>query len=265
MLADYHLHSSYSFDGKQTLEELCEAALRQGLDEIAVTEHMDLFRGKPYRYILNCEESFRELEKVRKRYQGVLTIRRGIELGQPMRNPEEAEAFLRDWPLDFVIGSLHNMEHDIDVGTYRYDQVDWDVFFPHYLEWLKDLAENYDYDVLGHVTYPMRYLYLQTKRELSPMAWKDAFSEIFRIVIARGKGIELNTSSIARGTGPLMPTEELLVLYRELGGEIITTGSDAHVKEQTGKTARMGQGILRKAGFSYFSTFENRHPVMHPL
>lgn len=265
MLVDYHLHTNYSFDGVQTLDELCQSAIARNIKEVAVTEHMDIYSGKPYDYILDCRNSFKEQTDIAKKYKDKLTIRHGIELGQPMRNPKEAERFLRDWPVDFVIGSVHNMENDIDVGEYDYTKVDWDAFFPHYLECLKDFAANYDYDVLGHVTYPMRYLFLQTGKNPSPMIWEKDFAEIFKIVIECGKGIELNTSSIARGKGMLMPTKELLSLYYNLGGRIITLGSDAHVKEQTGITAQIGQDILREIGFSHYSTFENRKVIMNSL
>lgn len=265
MLVDYHLHTEHSFDGVQTVDELCQAAIDRGVEEIAITEHMDLYRGKPYDYILNPEKTFDAISAARDRYQDKLVIRSGIELGQPMRNPAEAERFLNEWKLDFVIGSIHNMENDIDVGEYDYTTVKWDPFFLHYLDMLKDFAENYDYDVLGHVTYPMRYLFLKTQKCPSSMCWKDQYSEIFDIVIGRGKGIELNTSSIARKKGPLMPDKELLKLYHDLGGKIITLGSDAHVKEQTGLTAKIGQDILREIGFKEFSTYKNRKVIMHSL
>lgn len=265
MLVDYHLHTAHSFDGTQTTDELCQAAIARGIDEIAITEHMDIYRDKPYGYILDCGNAFADLDAAIERYKDQLVIRRGIELGQPMRNPAEAERFLSDWPLDFVIGSLHNMEHDVDVGEYDYREVDWDVFFPHYLEALKDFAMNYDYDVLGHITYPMRYLFLQTGKQPPLMRWKSEFAEILKIVIARGKGIELNTSAIARGKGILMPDKELLKFYMELGGKIITLGSDAHVASQTGVTAEIGQKILKEAGFREFATYENRRVHMHLL
>ena len=92
-----------------------------------------------------------------------LTVKIGIELGQPMVNPKEAEKFIHNFRLDFIIGSLHNMEKDIDVGDYDYDKEDCVKVYGHYLEWLYDLAKNYEYDVLGHVTYPLRYMAVKGK------------------------------------------------------------------------------------------------------
>ena len=265
MLVDYHLHSNFSFDGTQSLRELCEAAVSRGLSEIAVTEHMDLYKDKPYGYILDCQASFRELENMKSAYKGKLVIRRGIELGQPMRNPQEEEKFLKDYELDFIIGSIHNMEGDIDAGDIDYTRNDMDQVFSHYLDWELDLALHYPYDVLGHITYPARYMALQTGKQPDYEAVRDKMDAVLKAAISRGKGIELNTSSLARGEGPLMPTKDILRRYRELGGEIITMGSDAHVSSQVGTTARAGQEILKECGFSHFATFEDHRATMHPL
>ena len=263
MLVDYHLHTNNSFDGKQTIDELCQAAIARGIDEIAITDHMDIFAGKSYGFILNCEKTFSDIDLAKDKYRGKLVIRKGIELGQPMRNPAAYEEFIEEWPLDFIIGSVHNMENDIDVGEYNYKEIDFSEFFPRYLDCILDFARNYEFDVLGHVTYPIRYMILQTGKKVDPMEYQDQFIEIFKAAIARGKGIELNTSSIARGVGELMPTIPLLRLYRDMGGEIITVGSDAHVKSQTGITSKTANEILKQVGFRYLTTFENREPIMN--
>lgn len=265
MLVDYHLHTNNSFDGTQTIDELCRAAIANGLQEVAVTDHMDIFSGKKYSDILDCSQTFQDIAYAREKYRGKLTVKKGIELGQPMRNPDEAKKFLQEYELDFIIGSVHNMERDEDVGEYDYQKIDFDTFFPHYLACIYDLAQNYEYDVLGHVTYPMRYQFLQTGQRIDPLKWREQFAEIFREVIKRHKGIELNTSSIARGRGILMPEESLLRLYRDLGGTIITLGSDAHKKEQTGTTAVIGQQILQSAGFTQFTIYEHHEPRFIPL
>ena len=165
ILVDYHLHTNNSFDGTQTIDELCKAAISLGLDEVAVTDHMDIFEGKSYGYILDCDKTFTDIEYAKEKYKGKLTIKRGIEIGQPMRNPEQGKKFLNDYSLDFIIGSVHNMDRDIDVGEYDYNIMDFNEFFPRYLDCIYDFAKNYEYDVLGHITYPMRYMILQTGRQ----------------------------------------------------------------------------------------------------
>jgi len=265
MLEDYHLHSSFSFDGEQSMEELCAAAFARGLDAIAVTDHMDIYSCRPYGSILDCPACFAKLRQLQESYAGRMDIAAGIELGQPMRNPQEADAFLGDWPVDFIIGSVHNMEKDVDAGDYDYTALDIREVFSRYLDYLTEYAQHYDYDVLGHVIYPMRYCILQTGQAPDPMDWADRFEELFRIVIARGKGIELNTSSLARHSGILMPDLPLLRLYRSLGGSIITTGSDAHVASQTGTTAADAVSLLKEAGFTHLATYHHRNPILHRI
>lgn len=265
MQIDYHLHTNHSFDGTQSAEQLCMAAVSRGVDAIAITDHMDIYGGKPYSAILDCGACFADIQRVRAKYGKLLSIACGIELGQPMRNPPEAEAFLRDWPLDFIIGSVHNLEDDTDVGTYDFSKVSFDKVFTRYLDCLLDFAENYEYDVLGHVTYPMRYFFLQTGSCPDPMRWKEQFEKIFAAVIDRGRGIEFNTSSLARGKGILLPGEDLLALYRDMGGTIITTGSDAHVACETGITSVRAVQKLKQLGFQYITTYQNRNPIQNRI
>lgn len=40
-LADYHVHSTCSPDGRQTMAQAAEAAVRQGLRELCITDHVD--------------------------------------------------------------------------------------------------------------------------------------------------------------------------------------------------------------------------------
>lgn len=264
-LADYHTHSKYSFDGKETIEKMCLSAIDAGLTEIAVTDHMDIYSGKPYSYILNCPELFEELEKCRERFDGRLTLRTGIELGQPMRNRSEAELFLKDYPdLDFIIGSVHNMENDIDVGSYNFSECDCNRVCADYFDCLISLAENYDYDVIGHITYPLRYM---AEAGLFPDVHRfyDRFEQLFRTVASKGRGIELNTSGFRQKLGDSMPSEDLLRLFRFCGGEIVTVGSDAHTAEHIGSEIRKGCEMLRKCGFSYISGYRGRKAFFEKL
>lgn len=259
-LVDYHTHSKYSFDGNHELRDICETAIKRGLSEIAITDHMDIFSDKPYEHILDCKSLYEELKKVKIEYAGKLKVRVGVELGQPQANPDEAQAFMNAYGknLDFVIGSIHNMENDIDAYDYDYKKVDYHKIFEMFLDWTSNLAKDYDYDVLGHITYPSRYIYDQIKVRVDTKAYTDQYIDILKEVIARGKGIELNVSGYARGSNDAMPNMELLKLYRSLGGEIITVGSDAHVLDHVGVVTKQGYEMLNEAGFKYVSVFENR-------
>ena len=259
-LTDDHLHTEFSIDGCETMESVCEAAIERGLSEIAITDHMDIFSDKPYGSILDCELWYEKLTQVREKYRGRLMVHRGIELGQPQSNPSEAKSFLDTYPLDFIIGSVHCMENDIDVYEYDFSKVDAATLCPHYVEWLKDLATGFDFDVMGHIIYPSRYMLERRGIHLDMMEYRDLYRELFELLIPSGRGIELNLSGLARGGGIAMPEMDLLKLYRECGGEIVTVGSDAHVTTQVGVVSAKGQEMLKEAGFKYIAYFEERKP-----
>lgn len=259
--ADYHLHSMFSFDGHDTIEHICETAIQKGLDEIVVTDHMDLYSNKPYAYILDCPALYAELKRCQALFQDCLTVRTGIEYGQPMVNPSQAQKFLQDYPdLDFIIGSVHNMENDIDVGEYDFTRCDPYTVYDHYLDWLILFAENYDYDVIGHITYPLRYM-AEAGITLNLSAFLFKIRHLYSIIIERGKGIELNVSGYRQALKEPMPNAMLLHLYRECGGRILTIGSDAHYCCDVGSHIRQGQALAKAEGFSQITRFEKRVPI----
>lgn len=264
-LTDDHLHTRFSFDGKAEPEEVCEQALKLGLSEIAITDHMDIYSNKPYGYILDCPAWYEKMQSLKEQYRGRLLVHTGIELGQPQINPGETKAFLEAYPVDFIIGSVHNIENDLDIYYCDYSQMDIQAFYAHYIQWLMELAKNYDYDVLGHVTYPSRYIFERTGNKPDMAVFYEEFCSLFKIVIEKGKGIEVNLSGLARNSGAPMPEADLLKLYRQCGGEIVTIGSDAHVARQAGTVSKAGQDMLKAAGFSYVTWFENRIPHFEKL
>ena len=260
-LADYHTHTHYSFDGMGDPEEMCRRAVELGLQELAFTDHMDIFTVHSYDYILNCRELYPELLACREKWADKLRVVIGAELGQPMANPAAADAFLQDHPeLDFVIGSIHQMENDLDVYYYNFRRRDPRDVYNHYLDWLLDLAENYDYDVIGHITYPLRYIEGDAGIPVDTAKYRDMIADIFKAVIARGKGIELNTSGYRQTYGKPFPDGTLLKLYRDLGGKILTLGSDAHRPEDVAGGIAEGAALARSVGFDRICYYLRHDP-----
>lgn len=262
---DYHLHSRHSYDGHEAVMDICTAALERGQNEIAITDHLDILTGKPYDSILDVDASFADIEQARERFAGRLVIKTGVELGQPQVNPEAAAAFFAAYRPDFVIGSIHNMENDLDLCFYPWEELDAASVYHRYLDWLTQLAGDYDFDVLGHLTYPLRYLFSARGLRLPLDGYYDRFRALFRILIQRGKGIECNTSGFFQPIHDSLPPLELLKLYRECGGEIVTVGSDAHDLKDVSATIPLGEELLRQAGFRYLCTYTQRTASFHPL
>ena len=195
-----------------------------------------------------------------------IQLRLGIELGDAEWGPEHVAELLADAPeFDFIIGSIHLLSR-------RYGSQDLYVFSPKdeseaqealgdYLEEALVLAKQGGFTVMGHLTLPLRYLNENRGMHVSFDGFEEEIAEIFRLIIPKGIGIELNTN---RGNTPL-PDEKWLRLYRSLGGEIVTLGTDAHTPGFVGCAVREGQALLRACGFRRFAAFRQGKPVWHEL
>lgn len=267
-LADYHTHSSVSPDGSVTVSRLAEAAIGKGLDEICVTDHVDtvLWGDHRPRESFDWSELEQQVAEARQRYGDRLVIRMGAELGEAPMAFDRAERLLDSGPkLDFVIGSVHmageKFQHFDLYYIEKHDETYYHSVIDSYLEDVLRLARWGRFSVLGHLTLPLRYMNENLGENMTFDAHREQCREIFRALIDSGCGIECNTN---RGNTPL-PDGPLLRLYREMGGEIITLGSDAHSCDMVGCAIRETQELLRQCGFRYFTTFEGGKPAFRPL
>lgn len=259
-LADYHMHSKYSFDGHEEIIDICEEALRKGLHEIAITDHYDLFTDGKYARNVDFKSLYEDITKAKELYSGRLIVKAGIELGQPQVRLNESQDFLSIYDLDFVIGSVHNLEDALDVGEYDFRKKDIQALYFKYLEALTDMAIKCDFDVMGHITYPMRYVFQQIGSYPNLYAFREPIKKLYKLLIEQGRGIEVNASGFFQLIGRSMPDIDLVKLYKECGGEIITVGCDAHYLKHIGVTIEFGLEVVREAGFKYITTYEKRKP-----
>lgn len=267
-LADYHLHSRISPDASHSMTEMAEAAARAGLDEICFTDHIEpvSWNGRDPVLFYDWAALEREFREARAAMGDRIKLRLGVELGEACLDLPRTEALLAEAPpLDFIIGSTHMLSD-------AFDKTDLYFFHPRdeeearrgirdYLELARRNAEWGGFDVLGHLTLPLRYLNENQGFHLSFDGYEAEVEEIFRVLIQKGRGIEVNTN---RGNTPL-PDGKWLEMYRRLGGEVITLGTDAHTPEFVGRAVRERQELLRECGFRRFCTFEKRKPVWHDL
>lgn len=259
------MHSKYSFDGHEEVQDLCEEAIRKGLEEIAITDHYDLFKGKQYARHVDFERLYEDIAKAKKHYAGELVVRAGIEIGQPQVDLEESENFLAQYKLDFVIGSIHNLEDALDVGEYDFSKKDIYKLYPIYLESLMEMANTCDFDVMGHITYPMRYVYNQLGVYPNMNVFVEQITKLYKCLINRGLGIEINTSGFFQPIKRSMPDVDLVKLYKACGGEIITIGCDSHNLKHVGCTTKLGVEVAEQAGFKYITTYEQRKPSFQKI
>ena len=232
MKADFHLHCCFSGDSDTPPETVARMGMERGLSALCFTDHYDA--DYPYEDVcfeLDTEAYFAEISGVRDAYEGRLAVGIGVELGlQPQLGPLY-RSYVGRYPFDFVIGSTHLMD-----GKDPYYASFWEDCAPkdgirRFLEiTLENMKAFDDFDVYGHLDYIVRYAPLEPKQFFYG-DYGDLMDEILRFLISRGKGIEVNTGGYKAGLGCPNPCPEVLRRYRDLGGEIVTMGSDAHAAE----------------------------------
>ncbi len=264
--SDFHLHSHLSPDAKPLFSEIAYAAIQKGLSEIAITDHYDLSGIYPHTtWDFKTTEYFAEYKRTKHLYEGKINIRSGIEIGQPHVQESYAREFIKSYPFDFVLGSVHNLAVDRDVHKLKETIMQPKILMQEYFHEVEKTIRWGEFDVLGHITYPDRYIFTETGVKYDFLELKDMLSHLLKLLIQSGKGMEVNTSGLRRDVMRLSADESIIKLYRDLGGEIITIGSDGHTKEEVGAGFREAICALKEAGFSYYSTFCERQASFHKI
>ena len=259
---DFHMHSRVSFDGHDTGAALAKAAVDRGLKEICFTDHRDFLRKEREQTMLF------DLEAYSREYDSLevpgLTIRRGVEYGLYNDNQARMKQELGQRNYDFVLGSIHFVD-DIDVyfSEYWQGKTIWEAQRRYFETMLECVRVHEDFDVLSHMTYLHKGAGSPVKAPLPYEEHREIIDEIFRVLISKGKGLELNTSGMDR-CGGFLPTPDYFRRFKELGGEIVTIGSDAHRSDRVGQYSEEAFQVLREI-FGYVCTFAERKPIFHKL
>ena len=259
---DYHMHTVVSFDGKERGTDMVKAALAAGLKEICFTDHLD-YDPLGKMGILAFDTAVYNAEYDHLEVPG-LKIRRGMEFGMTVDNREQFKKDLQRRKFDFVLGSIHFVD-DLDVyfEEYWHDKTVFEAE-RRFLEATLDCVRLHDdFDVLAHLTYIGKTTAHHCPRTVPYGEHRELIDEILKIVADKGKGLEINTSGVDR-CGGFLPTVDYFRRFKELGGEIVTIGSDAHTASRVGQYAFDACEIFKNI-FGYVCTFEDRKPIFHKL
>lgn len=259
-LMDYHLHSNYSADCSVPLRVQLEAARAAGVAELCFTDHVDFEDTTMPPADLAARDA--EIEALRADFPDI-TIRRGAEVG--LMNAEtaaQAQDFCKARKLDFIIASVH-LVNGVNVYYPSYfTGLAQEEAYARYLEYAARILPTNPYvSVLGHYDFCAKYAPYQNRALLRSHA-ADALDAIFTYLAQAGKGMEINTS--AWRDGPAWGLD-VLSRYRELGGEFVTIGSDAHQPGRVGRRLAEALDLARAAGIPYVATFEGMKPILHKL
>lgn len=267
IIADYHVHSHFSSDSTATMEEMVEKSISLGMKKICFTDHMDYDFPKEYGlpFVFNPEEYFPELERIADRYKDQIKVLKGIELGLQPYLADRYKQLMDIYDFDFAIGSSH-LVNKIDPYQPAYwvnitSEEGINAYFQSIIDNVKAFSE---FQVYGHLDYVVRYAPDKNK-SYSYLKYADIIDEMLKAIIHAGKGIEINTAGFKYGLGYAHPQTDVLIRYKELGGELITIGSDGHKPEHLGYDFPRAEELLISLGFEYYTTFEKRKPFFHKL
>ena len=267
---DYHMHTEFSTDSEATVKSMLDASVERGLRSVCITDHLDLDYPEdeelgPDPFQLNLRQYFEMLTQIREEYREKLDVRIGVELGLQPHLGKIYGKLVKEYPFDFVIGSLH-LIHGMDpyYGKIFEGKTDREVYREAFRETLTCLECVSSFDVLGHLDYVVRYG-RNKAREYTYREFSDEIDAILKKVISEGKGLEMNMGGVKYGLGFANPHPDVLKRYRELGGEIVTVGADAHRPEHVAYDFEEAAEILKSCGFHYYTEFKERRPVFKKI
>ena len=266
MYIDCHVHTCFSGDSHTPVEEQIRRAISLGMPALCITDHQDFdFPPEAGDFTFDTEAYFKELSALKERFRGQIELLIGVELGLQTGIPTDLKAYSEAWPFDYVIGSTHVCQgmdpYFPEFYAGRSEKEAYRAYFEAELENLKSLD---CFDAAGHLDYVVRYG-PRKNADYRCEDYLELFDEMLKLLILRGKGLECNTGGFKAGLGHPHPTEQLLRRYRELGGELVTLGSDTHAPEHLGHSFELLKDLLSACGFRYYAVYKERKPAFYRL
>ncbi len=265
MYNDSHVHTSFSGDSGTPAREQIRRALSLGMSSLCITDHQDFDFPGGEEFTFDTEGYFAELSSLKEEYRGRLDLRIGAELGLQPRISTDLAAYVSSFPFDYIIGSTHVCKgRDPYYPDFYEGREQEDAYLDYFEEELANLKAYDCFDAAGHLDYVVRYG-PRKNDGYSYSRYRELFDEMLKTLIEKGKALECNTGGLRAGLGHPHPTEEILRRYRELGGQLVTLGSDAHDPASLGYAFDSLGALLKQCGFRYYAVYKDRKPQLYPL
>lgn len=259
-LADYHIHTNFSIDSDEPMENMIKSAIAKGISEIAVTDHVDF--DTKYYPIPDYTNYIPVFNNLKDKYKDQIKIKLGVEIGLENMWSEKINRFTDEYNFDFIIGSSHavqTLDLYFDQKEYFSAKTKNEAYTVYFEEILKNIEVCPDFNVYGHIDFVSRYG-MYEDNSLNYNDYSDLIDLCLKSLIEKGKGIEINTSGFRYGIDCTYPSQTILKRYKELGGEIITAGSDSHTARDTADHIEYAYSLMQESGFKYVTVFENKIP-----
>ena len=262
IICDYHVHSNFSGDAKDTLEDMVKSAIDKGFSQICFTEHQDLvfpyLPGEEGMFDLNTDSYLYELLRVRNKYEDRIRVCFGVELGMQLDAVRENAIYAKSHEFDMIIASLHLVDKvDPYYPEYFEGKTEEEAYGTYFTRIYENLLRFENFDVLGHLDYIVRYG-ANKDNNYKYETYKSTIDKILEFLIEHEKALEINTAGIRKGTKDVHPTLDILTAYKSMGGELVTIGSDAHNVNDIGADFDRAEEALKECGFKYYCLYENR-------
>ncbi|MEE0955159.1 MAG: histidinol-phosphatase HisJ family protein [Eubacterium sp.] len=256
MIADSHVHTSFSTDSDTPMEAQVRAALSKGMKDICFTDHYDMdYPGGEFE--LDTEGYLMEIESMRKRFGDRIRIRAGVEIGLKPDLGKKISDYLRKWPFDYAIGSLHLIDNVDPYYRDSFPGTDEEMYRLYFKRMLECLQKTEGYRSVGHLDYIVRYGYTREKN-YSYKAFQDVIDPVLEEMVKRDLALEVNTAGFKYGLPFPNPHPDIIRRFRELGGRRITLGSDAHEPKYVGYCFEQTADLVQECGFEAVSVFCGR-------
>lgn len=264
-LSDCHTHSDCSRDASDPTMMMCEAAARLGIYAITITDHCECNVYYEEAYDHSIRDSYFEAKKAAAVFHDRLQIYAGIEIGQPIQNLAAAEDALSTCAFDFALASVHNIKGMQDFYYLDASKIDVNAVLDSYFDEMLETIAWGGFDSLAHLTYPWRYFVGEQNYPIDNDRFAPKIDEVLKALIERDKALELNTSGLRQKLGETLPGLPILKRYRELGGQLVTLGSDAHRWGDVSAGIEQGLELLKQAGFNHFALYTQHRPKLIPI
>lgn len=261
ILSDYHVHTSFSGDCSVSPELMIQNAIERGIRHLCLTDHMDYdYTDGGVLFEFDPEEYFRRLRLIKDSFDGQIDLSIGIELGLQPYLSKKHHNLVFSYPFDFVIGSIHLVHgHDPYFPSFFEKRTEQDAYQEYFQCVLQNLKAYSNFDTFGHLDYVVRYG-PNKNQYYSYEKYQEILDEILRTLVKRDIGLEINTGGYKYGLGSPNPCTEIIIRYRELGGKIVTLGSDAHDPVYLAYEFDRTAELLKTCGFQSYYIFHNRKP-----
>jgi len=266
MYSDFHVHTEFSGDSDAPVRKAIETAIALSMKHLCITDHHDYdMPAGGLDFTLDTDLYFNTLSALKEEYSSQIELSIGVELGLQPHLKEYLNVYTSRYPFDFIIGSTH-VVNGIDpyFSKFYAGRPEAEAYREYFEQVLSNTGRLDCYDVFGHLDYVVRYGPDKNKH-YSYTVYKEILDEILRTIISKGKGIECNTGGFKYGLGHPNPEADLIKRYLELGGEILTIGSDGHKLSEIGYEFPKLTELLKHCGVKYYAVFKERIPLFFPV